>query len=251
MRTGLIAVTTSTMLAGAVAAQEAIVDQQDSQELLGGWVIGAAVDSDTGERIGSIDDILIGADGQITAGIVSVGGFLGFGAKDVAIDWDEFEINWDAREVVLSMTRDELEDALEKIEAGEGPDGLGRWDCERRLKHVNAQIEAIEAGEELTGLPTFAQVLALGDVALVGWPGEVFCEIAQQVREQSPFVTTLDVTHVGGSIGYVPVASAYEDGGYEIRARAHHRGLGILPEAEGVMVRETLAALAKAREALG
>ena len=154
-------------------------------------------------------------------------------------------------EADLRADRAELEDALEKIEAGEGPDGLGRWDCERRLKHVNAQIEAIEAGEELTGLPTFAQVLALGDVALVGWPGEVFCEIAQQVREQSPFVTTLDVTHVGGSIGYVPVASAYEDGGYEIRARAHHRGLGILPEAEGVMVRETLAALAKAREALG
>ncbi len=154
-------------------------------------------------------------------------------------------------EADLRAEVDELEDALEKIEAGEGPDGLGRWDCERRLKHVRAQLEAIEADEQVTGLPTFAQVLALGDVALVGWPGEVFCEIAQQVREQSPFVTTLDVTHVGGSIGYVPVASAYEDGGYEIRARAHHRGLGILPEAEVVMVRETLAALAKAREALG
>jgi hypothetical protein len=79
----------------------------------------------------------------------------------------------------------------------------------------------------------------------------VFFQIAQRVRERSPFATTLDVTHVNGSIGYVPIASAYEEGGYEIRARAHHKGLGITPEAEGVMVRETLEALAKARRTVG
>lgn len=165
----------------------------------------------------------------------------------------EYELPIDALEddADLRAERDELDDALERIEAGEGADGLGRWDCERRLRHINAQLEAIEAGEKVTGLPTFVQVLAIDDVALVGWPAEVFFQIAQRVRQRSPFAVTLDVTHVNGSIGYVPIASAYEEGGYEIRARAHHRGLGILPEAEGVMVRETLEALAKAREAVG
>lgn len=114
MWTGLIALTAGTMLAGAAVAQEAIIDRQGPDDLLGGWVIGAAVDSPGGERIGSIDDILIDAsDGRITAGIVSVGGFLGFGAKDIAVDWEEFDINWDAREVILSMTRDEMEAAEE------------------------------------------------------------------------------------------------------------------------------------------
>ena len=154
-------------------------------------------------------------------------------------------------EADLRAEREELEAALERIEAGEDTEGLSRWACERRLRDVDAQLEAIEAGEEVTGLPTFVQVLAIGDLALVGWPAEVFYEIAQQVRERSPFATTLDVTHVSGSIGYVPIASAYEEGGYEIRARAHHRGLGITPEAEGVMVREALQALAKARHAMG
>lgn len=116
MRTGLIALTAGTMFAGMAVADAPVLDRQSSDDLLGGWVIGAAVDSPTGERIGSIDDILIDADaGEIIAGIVSVGGFLGFGAKDIAVDWGEFEINWDAREVTLSMTRDEMEamDAFE------------------------------------------------------------------------------------------------------------------------------------------
>lgn len=151
----------------------------------------------------------------------------------------------------LRAERQELEDAVERIDAGEDVEGLGRWAARRRLRHVEAQLEAIEAGEDLTGLPTAVQVLALGEVALVGWPAEVFHQISEQVREQSPFATTLPVTHVNGSIGYVPIASAYEEGGYEIRARAHHCGLGITPEAEDVLVRETLAALEKAREASG
>ena len=165
----------------------------------------------------------------------------------------EFELPVDELEdeAELRVERDELEEALEKIDAGEDVEGLNRWGCKRRLRHVEAQVEAIEEGDDVSGLPAFAQVLALDDVALLGWPAEVFHEIGQAVRERSPFATTVVATHVNGSIGYVPIASAYEEGGYEIGARAHHRGLGITPEAEGVMVREGLAALAKAREAVG
>lgn len=145
----------------------------------------------------------------------------------------------------------ETEDALARMDAGEDVGGLGRWQREGRLRDIREQLEAIEAGEEVSGLPFFVQVLALGEVALVGWPAEIFYETGQEVRERSPFATTLDVSHVNGWHRYIPIASAYEDGGYEIRARGRHRGLGITPEAEGVVVRETLAALAKAREALG
>lgn len=106
----------STMLAGPIVAQEAIVPEQSPDELLGGWVMGAAVESTGGERIGSIDDILLEPDsGGITAAIISVGGFLGFGAKNIAVEWSELEINWDAREVVLNMTRDQMEEHEEFV----------------------------------------------------------------------------------------------------------------------------------------
>lgn len=103
-------------MAGAGAAQDAIVPQQSPDELLGGWVVGASVDTPDGERIGSIDDItIVVGEGQINAAIISVGGFLGFGAKSIAVDWSELQINWDAREVVLNMSRELMEAAEEYI----------------------------------------------------------------------------------------------------------------------------------------
>lgn len=154
-----------------------------------------------------------------------------------------------AEEVRASL--EEAEAQMAAIEAGNTPPGLSRWQIDRRLRHAQAQMDAITSGDALTGLPTFVQVLALGEIALFGWPAEVFFEIGQEVIERSPFPVTLDVTHVNGSIGYVPIASAYAEGGYEISARAHHCGLGITPEAERVMIAETLRGLAKARSMVG
>lgn len=106
----------STLLAAPVIAQEVVIPEQSPDELLGGWVLGAAVESTDGERIGSIDDILLEPDsGDINAAIISVGGFLGFGSKDIAVEWSELQINWDAREVVLAMSRDQLEEYEEFV----------------------------------------------------------------------------------------------------------------------------------------
>ena len=114
MRHMTIATLASFTFAGALAAQEAVVTQQGPDELLGGWVLESAVHSVDGERIGSIDDIIIvEGEGQISAAVISVGGFLGFGSKSIAVEWPELEINWDAREVVLDMSREEMEEAEE------------------------------------------------------------------------------------------------------------------------------------------
>jgi len=116
MRSTILALVAGVTIAGAAVAQEAVVTQQSPDELLGGWVLGSAVTSVDGERIGSIDDItIVAGEGQINAAIISVGGFLGFGAKRIAVDWSELEINWDAREVVLNMTREEMEEAEEYV----------------------------------------------------------------------------------------------------------------------------------------
>ena len=69
-------------------------------------LIGASVDNDSGEGIGSIDDLML-TDDRVEFAILSVGGFLGIGAHLVAIPFDSLVIGPDG--VTLpGATRDEL-----------------------------------------------------------------------------------------------------------------------------------------------
>jgi sporulation protein YlmC with PRC-barrel domain len=100
------------VLAGQVLAQDPVREQQEQTELRADWIIGSTVTTPDGETIGTVDDLLLDKeDGNVTGAIVSVGGFLGFGAKQVAVEWNELEENYDGTELVLSMTRQQAEDA--------------------------------------------------------------------------------------------------------------------------------------------
>src|SRR5437773_2709509 len=59
-------------------------------------------------------------------------------------------------------------------------------------------------------------VATLGDIAFVGWGGEVFNEIGKAVKEKSPFRQTFVLTHCNGAAGYLPTSSSYSEGGYEV-----------------------------------
>lgn len=68
--------------------------------------------ADDAESIGTVNDIVLGADGQAALVVVGVGGFLGLGEKDVALEYDSLE--WAQREdgstwLVASTTREQLE----------------------------------------------------------------------------------------------------------------------------------------------
>lgn len=92
--------------------EEVIVESQDTAEVRGDWVLGARVNTPEGETIGSIEDLILSSDdGSVNAAVVSVGGFLGFGGKEIAVDWSELELNYDANEITLGITREEAEDA--------------------------------------------------------------------------------------------------------------------------------------------
>ncbi len=71
----------------------------------------------TDERIAGVSDVLVTQDGDVSAIVVDVGGFLGIGAKSVAIDYAEVDVfhGEDASDlrVHLPMTRDQLEDMPE------------------------------------------------------------------------------------------------------------------------------------------
>jgi hypothetical protein len=76
---------------------------------------GTEVDGADNQKIGSVTDILFDKSGKIEAFVVSVGGFLGMGAKDVALAPASFDVvpgqNGASDKLKVSMKQDELKQA--------------------------------------------------------------------------------------------------------------------------------------------
>ena len=60
--------------------------------------------------------------------------------------------------------------------------------------------------------------VAVGGVAFAGFHGEPFTDIGRGTRSASPFGTTLTCCLVNGGEGYLPMYSAFAEGGYESRS---------------------------------
>lgn len=112
MRKASILVATLLLTSGTVLAQDAVRRSQQQEELRADWIVGTTVTAPGGETIGTIDDLLLDQEeGRVTAAIVSVGGFLGFGAKQIAVDWQELQQEYDGSEIVLDLSREDAEAA--------------------------------------------------------------------------------------------------------------------------------------------
>ena len=59
-------------------------------------IIGSNVVNAANEKIGSVDDLLVGRDDSVFYAIVSVGGFLGIGTKLVAVPFETLKIGPDS-----------------------------------------------------------------------------------------------------------------------------------------------------------
>lgn len=158
-------------------------------------------------------------------------------------------------------TLDECRAQLAAVEAtaarerGETPeedsDRLLSWTTRRQLRQARARVAAAEAGDTDLALTCEIQVLALDDLAFVALPGEIFFEIGQAIRAQSPFAVTLPLGWSNGSIGYVPTQTEVPFGGYEIEmARAHAHGLLLREDGDAALIAATVAALRAAHRSL-
>ncbi len=63
---------------------------------------------------------------------------------------------------------------------------------------------------------TWIQAVLLGDVALVGIPGELFTRLGILLKRLSPFRHTYIVELANDWIGYIPDRQAYDLGGYQV-----------------------------------
>lgn len=88
-----------------------------AEELTADRLRGADVYDSTGNRIGSVNDVVIGGDDNVESVLVNVGGFLGIGARTVSLPVDDADIRWNQRNddvrVQVAMTRSQLEELPE------------------------------------------------------------------------------------------------------------------------------------------
>jgi hypothetical protein len=95
------------------AASERTVSTGDfnaSGDMAMSGLLGTTVRNMNKESIGKIDDIYVDKESKITVVVISVGGFLGVGSKDVAVKWSDITFGQDGTSVVLttSLTKDAL-----------------------------------------------------------------------------------------------------------------------------------------------
>lgn len=70
-------------------------------------VIGASVYNDHNEKIGTVDELLMNQNHDVTQAVLSVGGFLGIDSKLVAVNIDQLQVRPD-RIVMAGATKDGL-----------------------------------------------------------------------------------------------------------------------------------------------
>jgi sporulation protein YlmC with PRC-barrel domain len=95
-------------------------------EMRASKLIGTAVNNVAGERIGEINEVVLGTDGKVAAVVIGVGGFLGLGEREVAVRFESLRLTQDANSnavVALSATKDSLTAAPEWRWSGEGRTG--------------------------------------------------------------------------------------------------------------------------------
>ena len=109
-----------------------------------------------------------------------------------------------------------LESIIEKMEAMGDPEKLIEVDITTyaRLEKLKKMHEdKVEAPKTMEFPQT---VVALSNLVLAPFPFEAFHNLAQSLREQSPFERTLWLGLTGGSFGYIPTEEQLPYGGYEV-----------------------------------
>jgi hypothetical protein len=102
--------------------------------------------------------------------------------------------------------------------------------CTKRIKDPAAARSVIEtframrrklAGRQGQPRPTWVQAVRIGDVAMVGVPGEFFTALGEEIKRRSPYRYTYVFELANDYIGYIPDRPGYERGGYQVWTGLH------------------------------
>ncbi len=101
--------------AAATSTSARFVNEQAAGQWMSSDLVGTKVVTSNDESLGSISDLIVEKDGRVTAAVIDVGGFLGIGAKPVAVSFNALTVAPadDGQKVVVAASRDELNQAPE------------------------------------------------------------------------------------------------------------------------------------------
>lgn len=157
-----------------------------------------------GEEIGDIEDVIVGADGNVLAVIAEVGGFWDIGDTHISVPWSEIEVNGEA--VTIPVTEDTI-------------DQYGLFEPEyMRAQQVKSEVTGGVDDAEVTGRAWRVSEL-IGDYARLKKSGSASDDTAARA-ENYGYVNDLLVK--GGKVAAVVVTPdvGYGAGGY--RAYPYH-----------------------------
>lgn len=124
--------------------------------------------------------------------------------------------------------------------------------CMKRIPDAKSAASVIEvfrkmreklASEQGKPRKTWVQAIRIGDVALVGVPGEFFTILGEDIKRRSPYRYTYVFQLANDYVGYIPDAPSYERGGYQTWTGLHsflERGSGEKVVDEAVRLLEGL-----------
>jgi len=89
--------------------------------------------------------------------------------------------------------------------------------CIEVFRNMRRELASRQGEEQETWL----QVIRLGDIAVVGVPGEMFGSLGMAIRNLSPFRHTIVVGLANDEIGYIADSEAMDLGGYQVWTGFH------------------------------
>jgi len=145
------------------------------------------------------------------------------------------EVPLAAANEILTVGRESVTQA----EVAAAKERLAQPDSEEQARHATSAdptwLKATRVLElERTPAERLApiQAMRIGDLGLVGLPGEIFVEIGLQIKASSPFARALIGELANGTIGYVPSDTAFDQGSYEVYT-------SVIPRDTGTRMAET------------
>jgi neutral ceramidase len=110
----------------------------------------------------------------------------------------EKEKEW--ADMVIERDKDLVEDLVDGI-----PDKTYAKMIKEMLERPDKECETVLQG------------LAIGNFAFVTFPGEAYVEFGLQVKELSPYKSTMIIGLANSYSGYIPKEEAFSQGGYEVK----------------------------------
>jgi hypothetical protein len=109
---GAVLVTSTAFTQSMAANRDLMTNVPSSSLTVTDWYKQAVYDP-SNSKIGDISDVLVGPNGQINSVIIGVGGFLGAGEKDVAVNFNSIKRTMKDNKVYLTLatTKDALKSA--------------------------------------------------------------------------------------------------------------------------------------------